>query len=29
MPYCVNGRYYCLADVICLMEIVVDVIAKR
>ena len=29
MPVCVNGRCYCLADVICLVRNVADVIAKR
>ena len=29
MPFCVNGRCYSLADVICHLEIVADVIAKR
>ena len=29
MPVCVNGRCYCQADVICLVRIVADVIAKR
>ena len=29
MPFGVNGRCYCQADVICLVGIMADVIAKR